>query len=61
MKQLIWGIHTLNTNFNLIHRALCFDHLEIDFVGNLRLVNYAYCQPCYANSYFAHSNVPESY
>lgn len=27
MKQLVWGIHTLHSNFNLIHRALCFENL----------------------------------
>ncbi len=60
MKQLVWGIHTLHHKFNLIYRALCFDNISVDFVGNLRLDNFAYCQPCFAN-YLSQSNVAESY
>ena len=61
MKQLIWGVHSLHEKYNLIHRAFCLENLWVDFVGNLRLFNYEYCQPCYSSNYLINSHIPQSY
>lgn len=61
MKQLIWGVHTLHQKYNFIHRALCFENLYVDFVGNLRLMGFQNCQPCYSSNYLTSSQVPQSY
>lgn len=61
MKQLVWGIHIMHSVYNLIYRALSLDNIEVDFVGNLRLTNFAYCQPCYSSNYLVNPNISESY
>ena len=61
MKQLIWGVHTLHQKYNLLHRNITLDSIGIDFRGNLRILNYRHCLPCYSSNYLISSDIPKVY
>lgn len=47
LKELMWGIHLLHEKYNLIHRALTPFNIFIDQNGQLKLVYFAFCVPCF--------------
>ena len=54
LKELMWGMHILHEKYNLIHRALSPSTLQLDQNGQLKLVNFAFCVPCFdAQNHYA--------
>lgn len=61
MKQLIWGINLLHDKYNLIHREICLENIEIDMLGNMRITNYSNCMLCYSSNYLINTQIPQTY
>lgn len=61
MKQLIWGVHILHEKYNLIHREICLENIEIDLFGKARITNYSNCLLCYSSNYLISTQIVQIY
>ncbi len=47
LKQLVWIVHQLHEEYNIIHRNLTPEAIEIDELGDLKLVTFSSWLECY--------------